>query len=182
MRQEGERHQIRGRVRRLQRAVVEAHPDRRRRQPRRRAPHVVQQFGNSVGPVQVAVVEPRRPEGRRLERPRPLVVGLVELEGDVGVAGLERAHERHEGVLVVEVIVRRAVHPRLEVELELLDPPLCDLAVDDRRQIGAEARVGDVPHAEAGVVWDLGREVTCRRARPVGVGGVGLAGHVELER
>ena len=130
----------------------------------------------------MAVVEPRRSQGGRLEGPRPLVVGLVELEGDLGMVGLEAAHEGDEGVLVVEVVVGRAVGPGLEVELELLDVQLGDGPVDDRGQVVLEGGVGCVPHAEAGIVGDLGGDVPRGGARPVGVGGIGLAGLVELDR
>ncbi|HEU5033244.1 MAG TPA: alpha-galactosidase, partial [Mycobacteriales bacterium] len=121
-----------------QRAVERADADRRGRHPRRRAPHVVKQLRDRGAAVQVRVVEPRRPQRRRLERPRTLVVGLVELERDRRVSLLHRADQRDERVLVVGVVVAGAVDPRHEVELELANVVGRDQPVDDAQQVGLE--------------------------------------------
>ena len=169
-------------VRALQRAVESADAQRPRREPRRRAPDVVQQLRYGTAAVQVPVVEPGGTERRRLEGPRPLVVRLVELEGHIWMPRLHTADDGDEGVLVVGVVVRWAVHPRHEVELELAHVVVAHQPVDHAHDVALEGGIRGVPDAEAGVVGHLSRRVTDRRTRPVGMGGVGPRRAVELQR
>ena len=111
-----------------------------------------------------------------------MVIRLVELEGDVGVAFLHAVHDRYERVLVVGVVVRQAVNPRHEVELELANVVVVHETIDDADEVTLERRVGCVPHAETGVVLDLGSDIADGEARPVRVSGVRRRCHVELDR
>ena len=116
------------------------------------------------------------------EGPGALVIGLVGLEGDVGMAHLQVTHQCGERVLVVEVVVRRAVDPGDEVKLELGYCIVADQPVNHAFQVCAETTVGDIPHTETGIIFDLRGGVADGRADPIGVLLVGLAVAVELQR
>jgi len=175
-----ERHQVVDRVRVEHAAVIRSEAQRRRGDPGGGRPHVVQEPARIRRALQMPVVEPGGSERGRPQRPQPLVVGLVELERHARVPETLLLNPGGIGVLVVEVVVRRAVDPGHVVELELAHPVLGDQPVDHLRQVCAQLRIGHVPHPEPCVVGDLGGDVAGRRACPAGVGLVRGARWIEL--